>query len=498
MSGDELRLASPVLAVLGAAVAALGIGISSSRRGVRDAVEWAAYFGLLGAILLVHFAAPADSATAFNGALVGDKLSRFVSLAILIAAALTVLVSIDPVAARGVLVPEYVALLLTCTAGLLLLVMAGDLITLFLAVEILSIALYVLCGICREDPRSNEAGMKYFVLGAFATGFLLYGMALLYGATGTVQLDQLGARLAAGDLKPLGLAGIVLLVVGFAFKIGAAPFHMWVPDVYEGAPTAVTGFMSVAVKAAGVGALARILVSGLPNSSGVWSDILWVLAALTVVVGNLGALTQVSVKRMLAYSSIAHTGYALIGFAVFPGSPGDPAADGPAAAIFYTFAYTVMTVGAFMFLGYAGRPASGDKPAREAETFDDLAGLARRRPVAAALMTVFMISLAGLPPTAGFFGKFLLLKSAVDAGHLSLAILVIVTSLVSVAYYLRVVVAMYMKEPPEGQAAEAPERPDFNVGMAVVIAAVLTLALGLYPVYYLNFSRQAVEMLVGR
>lgn len=499
MTRAELILGSPVLTVLAAAALALTVGVAFRRNWTRDAVEWIAYLGVIGAIVLVHYGGSVESVTGFQGTITADRLSRFISLAVLIATALTVLVAIDPLAAKGVPIPEFVALLLTSAAGMLILVMAADLITAFLGIEILSIALYVLCGITRTDPRSNESAMKYFVLGAFATGFLLYGMALLYASTGTVYFASM--RLPP---EPITIAGICLLVAGFAFKIGAFPFHMWVPDVYEGAPTAVTGFMSVAVKAAAFGAMARIFMTALGTAAVDWSHLMAGLAVMTLVVGNLGALTQKSVKRMLAYSSIAHTGYALLGLAVAVPAGGDRMiSPGPAASIFYVFVYTLMTIGAFIFLIYAGRPATGGQPGKEAETLDDLAGLAKRRPWAAAFMTVFMVSLSGLPPTAGFFGKFLLFKSCVDAGRPELALVGVVMSIVSVVYYLKVVVAMHMQEPAESpeaaaRATESPERPDFNVGMAAFIAAALTLALGLYPTYYLRFSQQAIEALLSR
>ena len=286
--------------------------------------------------------------------------------------------------------------------------MAADLITLFLAIEIMSIAIYVLCGITRTDGRSTEAAVKYFVQGAFATAFLLYGMALLYGATGTVHLGAISVSLE-GAVSPMALAGMGLLMVGFLFKIGAAPFHLWVPDVYEGAPTSVTAFMSVAVKAAGFAAMVRLFVGGLGDMSATWLPIAVGVSALTMIWGNLGAVTQKSVKRMLAYSSVAHTGYALVGLAC-------RGTEGPAAALFYLFVYTFMTLGAFAMLIFAG------KGGKDAETYDDFAGLAKRRPWSALFMTVFMVSLAGVPPLAGFFGKFMLFKAAVQAGQVPLAI----------------------------------------------------------------------------
>jgi NADH-quinone oxidoreductase subunit N len=484
MSGAEWSMAAPVLALLGAALAVVTYDLFAPPAWGRGAIEALTYLGLIAAIPLLFLR---GSGVGFGGAIIADDLSRFISLAVVVATVLTAVVSWDSLGAKRAPMAEFAALLLTAAAGMMLLVMSYDLITMFLSVEILSLALYVLCGITRADGRSNESAMKYFILGAFATGFLLYGMALIYGSAGTVFFEAMGAKLHMAP-PALVLAGLGLLVAGFAFKIGAAPFHMWVPDVYEGAPTPVTAFMSVAVKAAGFGALVRLVLDGMPGQSAAWLPLVWGLAALTMIVGNLGALTQTSVKRMLAYSSIAHTGYALIGLAA--AQPGLP--DGPAASIFYTAVYTVMTLGAFVFLMFAGRPG------REAETYDDLAGLGRRRPWAAAFMTVLMVSLAGIPPTAGFFGKFMLFKASVDAGQVGLAILGVVTSVVSVAYYLRVVVAMYMKEGPHGEEASGEGAPayDATTGLAVGVSALLTLALGLFPGWALDFSRSAVERLL--
>jgi NADH-quinone oxidoreductase subunit N len=491
MSAADWGAAAPVLALLGAAFAAVSFDLFFPRMRERGATEMIAYAGLVAAMLASW---GLGGGVAFGGALAADDLSRFVTMAVLVATMLAAIASADALGARRVLLPEYFALLLSAAAGMVLLAMSHDLITMFLSVEIFSLALYVLCGITRRDARSNESAMKYFILGSFATGFLLYGMALIYGASGSVFLPAIALRLPAVP-SALALAGVGLLVAGFAFKIGAAPFHMWVPDVYEGAPTPVTAFMSVAVKAAAFGALVRLLVAGLPGQHEGWGPLMGGLAALTMVVGNLGALAQKSVKRMLAWSSVAHAGYALIGLAVAAGADGKIGAAGPSATLFYAAAYTVMTLGAFLFLMFAGKAPSAASPGREAETYDDLNGLAKRRPWAAALMTVLMVSLAGIPPTAGFFGKFTLFKAAVDSGHSALAVLAVLTSVLSAAYYLRVVVAMYMKDPAPSED-DAPERPDASAGLAVAVSAALTIYLGIMPGAVLEWARQAVQALL--
>ncbi len=493
MRAAEWGAAGPVLALLAAAFAAVTIDLFFPRSRERGVTEWITYGGLILALLL-SWVLPGG--VAFDGALVSDNLSRFVTLAVLVAAMLAAVASADALGARRVLLPEYFALLLSAAAGMILLAMSLDLITMFLSVEILSLALYVLCGITRRDPRSNESAMKYFVLGSFATGFLLYGMTLIYGASGSVFLEGMALRLPSAP-SAMALAGVGMLVAGFAFKIGAAPFHMWVPDVYEGAPTPVTAFMSVAVKTAALGAFARLLVGGLPGQEEGWGPLIGALAALTMIVGNLGALTQKSVKRMLAWSSVAHAGYALIGLAVAAGGSDGRigSEEGPAAALFYAAAYTVMTIGAFLFLMFAGRAPTAASPGREAETYDDLNGLAKRRPWAAAMMTLLMVSLAGIPPTAGFFGKFMLFRAAVNADHAILAVLAVLTSVVSAAYYLRVVVAMYMKDAPAATDEEA-GGPDMSAGLAVAFSAILTVYLGLMPGDVLGWAKDAITTLI--
>jgi NADH-quinone oxidoreductase subunit N len=496
MTGVDWGAAAPIVALLGAAFLAVAVDLFFPRSRERGATELIAYAGLVAAMVASW---SLKGGVAFGGALVADDLSRFVTMAVLVATMLAAIASADSLGARRVLLPEYFALLLTAAAGMILLAMSHDLVTMFLSVEILSLALYVLCGITRQDPRANESAMKYFVLGAFATGFLLYGMTLIYGASGSVFLEGMAFKLA-GPTSGLAIAGVGLLIAGFAFKIGAAPFHMWVPDVYEGAPTPVTAFMSVAVKTAALGALARLLVTGLPGQEEAWGPLIGGVAALTMIVGNLGALTQKSVKRMLAWSSVAHSGYALIGLAVAAGGVDGRIAspDGPAAALFYAAAYTVMTLGAFLFLMFAGKPPTAVSPGREAETYDDLNGLARRRPWAAAMMTILMVSLAGIPPTAGFFGKFTLFRAAVDANQAILAVLAVVTSVISAAYYLRVVVAMYMKDeaPAPGSSEEPVARPDLSAGLAVAVSAALTLYLGLAPGAILEWAREAFVALL--
>jgi NADH-quinone oxidoreductase subunit N len=333
----------------------------------------------------------------------------------------------------------------------------------FLGLELMSIPIYVLAGFDRGRLRSNEAAMKYFLIGAFASAVMLYGMALLYGASGSTSFEALRAGIDTGS--PMATIGVGLVMVGFAFKISSVPFHQWTPDVYEGAPSAVTAFMSVTVKATAVGALLRFVGLGLGPLDEALVDVLWVLAALTIVVGNVMAVIQDNVKRMLAYSSIGHAGYILVGLVA--GTP-----DGFSAIVFYLVAYTFMNLGAFgvvVALAHRGQ---------DCERIESFAGLAQRRPTLAAMMTLFMLALAGIPPTVGFFAKFKIFMAAVNAGHVSLAVIGVLMSVVSVYFYLRIPVLMYMRDPGE----ETPRMTiDSFEALVLGICVVAVIALGIWP-----------------
>jgi NADH-quinone oxidoreductase subunit N len=389
---------------------------------------------------------------------------------------------------------EYYALILFSIIGMMVMVMAGDLFTFFLGLETMSIAVYALTGLRKNDPRSSEAALKYFLMGAFATGFLLFGIALVYGMTGSVALRDLAKALSAVDpflTQPLLGLGLVLIVIGFAFKIAAVPFHMWAPDVYEGAPTPVTGFMAVGVKAAAFIALLRIVVVGFgaanEMSDPIWLRLLSGLAVLTILVGNALALVQQNVKRMLAYSSIAHAGYALIGVVV-AGLGHETAGAG---VIFYLTTYTFMTLGAFGVLTFLERRDGG----LEAERFGAFAGVGYKHPALGAAMSLFMISLGGLPPTGGFFGKLYVFSAAIRAGQTGLALVGIFGSIISIYYYLRVVVAFYMKDVPDpGPTPQATPSTQLTIGLALSAAGVLYL--GIYPSWWIEFGKRAMESLV--
>ena len=496
MHVSELMSILPALALIVGAFAVVAVGTAvrpEKRQGLSEFICYAVLTIALATAfspIARHQGTESVAVEGFNRAVRLDELALFMTLAVIAATGLTVVLSADAMKGLEAAHGEYYGLVLLAGAGMMLLVEAQELITFFISLEILSLALYALSGLLRRDTRSNEAAIKYFVMGAFASGFVLYGMALLYGATGSLLLPEIGERLRSSSPdqpESLVTTGIVLLTIGLAFKVGAVPFHQWVPDVYEGAPTSVTAFMSVSVKAAGFGALLRILLTAAHSEVASWGPIFWGLAVATMVVANLLAVVQQNVKRMLAYSSVAHTGYVLAGLASLQRSGGVSLTQTGAAAIYYLFVYTFMTLGAFAFLIYAGR---GDK---DAEDIGDFAGLAKRKPWSAMAMTVFMLSLGGIPPTAGFFGKFLLFKAMVEAGEYPLVIVGVLSSAVSLYYYLRVVVYMYMK--PEPQGAETP-RFGFNAGLVVVACAVFTLALGLLPAHYLTLSYQSIEMLL--
>jgi NADH-quinone oxidoreductase subunit N len=404
--------------------------------------------------------------TIFHGMLIIDNFSLFFQYLFLIIAGVSAFLSIKFNERESIERGEYYALLLFASTGMALMASSVDLILTFLGIEILSIATYILAGFKKTDPRSNESSLKYFLLGSFATAILLYGIALIYGGTGStnyLEIQQVAA-LTRG-VQSTTLIGMGLLLVGLGFKVALVPFHSWVPDVYEGAPTPVTAFMAVGPKAAGFAALVRILVQIFPHMAQDWVPILWVLAILTMTLGNVVAVLQTNVKRMLAYSAIAHAGYILVG--IVPNSE-----MGFSAVLFYLVVYTAMNLVAF------GIILSFSKKGDERVYLDDYAGLGRKAPFAAAALSLALISLAGIPLTGGFIGKFYLFSAAIQKGFVGLAIVGVLNSVVSVFYYFRVLIYMYVKEPSE--AAEQ-EPLSWSVQAVVGILAVIILFLGIHP-----------------
>jgi NADH-quinone oxidoreductase subunit N len=442
-----------------------------------------ALLGLAGALAsVIVLALRGVRGAKLGGAYVLDDFSLFLHALILAVAIVAVLISPSYLRATAADRGEYYALVLFSVVGMLGLVSCLELVSLFVALEIMSVALYAAAGLHRGRPESTESAMKYFLTGAFSSAFFLYGVALLYGVSGSTWVDRIATAVGAarGGQAALALLGAGLLLVGFGFKVASVPFHMWAPDVYEGAPTTVTALMAAGVKAAAFGGFLRVFLRALPALADQWQPAVAVLALLTMVVGNLGALAQSNLKRMLAYSSVAHAGYLLTALVAAPGG-------GTEAVLFYLVAYAVVNLGGF------GALAALAREGREPLSLDDVAGLAQRRPALAAALAVFMVSLTGVPVSAGFVGKFYLFRAAVDAGYVTLALVGFLMSVVSAYYYLRVVVAMYMRD-PVGEDSWAPVSPASAVALA--FSAVVILGLGIYPGPLLNWARQAAQGLL--
>lgn len=412
-----------------------------------------------------------------------DEYRYLASLLFLFAAGATIVFSLDYLGREGIRGPEFHALVLLATVGMMLLGGASDLVLVFLGLEVMSVAAYVLAAYDRRSAFSAEAGLKYFLIGAFASGFLLYGIALVYGATGTTNLVMIGAQLAAGTLPVMAGLGLGLLLIGFLFKVSAVPFHMWAPDVYDGAPTPVTGLMATGIKAAGFVALTRLLLVAFPASSAIWQPVIGILAILTMAAGNLMALAQRSIKRMLAYSSVAHAGYLLA--AVWPGTK-----IGAASVQLYLLAYALTSLAAFGLLAALGRGGERDL------TADDLAGLARTRPWTAAAFSVVLLSLLGFPGTLGFIGKWMILSALVTSGQWLMPVVLVLASAVSAGYYLPIIMAMYMKPPREG--AEAPGALATPAGLIVAAIVAVLLVAGVWPAGLLADSMAVAETLFTR
>ncbi len=450
---------------------------------------WAvAFFGSLAA-LASTIASWGTEQEAFSQLVRMDNLSNFFAVIFLMVGLITLCLSDSYVQREGLPAGEYYTLLLISMTGMVFMAQANDLMTVYLGIEIMSIPVYVLVAMMSKSPKSPEAGLKYLLLGGFASAILLFGIALLYGAVGTTQLADI-LRQAPGALKasdPLFLAGVGLLLVGMGFKVSLVPFHMWTPDAYEGAPTSVTAFMSVAVKAAGFSVLIRVIVLSLSPMAVDWSQIFWWLAVLSMVLGNVVALVQENIKRMLAYSSIAHAGYVLV--ALTTGTE-----TGIHAALIYLFIYALMNLGAFGVVIAVSR--EGDQGVE----IRDYTGMARKRPLYALAMAVFMFSLAGVPPTAGFIGKFYAFSAAVKAGYVWLAVIGVLMSAVSAYFYLRVLVVMYMKEPEAGAEYSAgPWGAPIGAGVSVSlwVCALSILFLGIWPGWLSHFAQQALQGLTS-
>ena len=414
--------------------------------------------------------------TQFDDMFKVDNFSLFFNIIFLVSTILVVLISMSYLDRGDRKQGPYYLLILLATLGMMLMAAGNELIIVFLGLELMSLSLYVLASYFRESPASSEAGMKYLLLGAFASAFFLYGIALIYGGAGTTSVPAIAEAITAENKSPLLLAGMFLLVVGFGFKVAIVPFHQWAPDVYEGAPTTIAAFISAGPKAAGFAAFLRIFMEALPNLQVEWSGVLILLAMLTMTVGNVIAIAQTNIKRMLAYSSIAHAGYVLIGLA----AAND---DGISSAMLYLLIYCVMNIGAFGAVILA-RTEDG-----ESLMISDYAGLGTRKPLLAIFMSVMLLSLAGFPPTAGFVGKFYIFKAAVGAGHIWLVIIGAVNTAISAFYYLRVVVTMYMREPEE-ELEFSPYASTLVIGL--IIAVVGVFLIGILPSLMLTPAQNSV------
>ena len=468
-----------ILTVFGTAIMLIEPVLSPIRS--RKPLGWLAIAGVVLAAFASWYQLDFGTTRAFSGTVQADAFSVFFNLVIAGVVLVTLLTSLNyfegnrasgpaghlgaPIASHA---GEYFALLLFAAVGMMLMTSSTELLMVFIGLEISSIATYILCGFRKGQATGTESSIKYFLLGSFATAFFLYGIALAFGATGSTSIPAIAAGMATTVAPRLALMAVAMILIGMGFKVSAAPFHVWTPDVYQGAPAPVVGLMSTAPKAAAFAVLLRILFSGFPRFEPRWSALIWILAVLSMTIGNLGALLQRDVKRMLAYSSIAHAGYLLVAFTAFPG-------DGIAAACFYTAAYAAMNVGAFAVLTQISGYDEGTR------TIDDYTGLALKRPLLAGLLAFFLLSLIGIPFTGGFFGKFYVFTAALHAGHVWLAVIGLLNSGVACFYYLRLLAALYARPATEDARAFAGRSGGLPAGIGLALAALATLLLGILP-----------------
>ena len=446
----------------------------------RKPLGWIAILGTLGAGIASAyqtFFASDHALRAFSNNIQVDTFSIFFHLLISAVVLVTLLGSLDYFEGKASHAGEYFALVLFGAVGMMLMTCSVELLMVFIGLEISSIASYIMAGMRKGKPTASESSVKYFLLGSFATAFFLYGIALAFGATGSTSISAIAAALGATATPRLAFMALAMIIIGLGFKVSAAPFHVWTPDVYQGAPAPVVGLMSTAPKAAAFAVLLRITFSGFPGMQHRWSILMWVLAALSMTIGNLGALLQRDVKRMLAYSSIAHAGYLLVAFTAFP-------QEGIAAALFYTATYAAMNVGAFAVITQIG---GFNETSR---TIDDYTGIALKRPVLAAVFAFFLLSLIGIPFTGGFFGKFYVFSAAIGAGHVWLAVVGLLNSGIACFYYLRLLAAMYSRKESTHHEAEI-RSVSLPAAIGLTLAAVATLVLGILPGNVLEMAQYA-------
>ena len=465
-----------VLCAFGIVIMVLDPFVGPARQRV---LGWLAFAGTLLALAAVHIVAH-DQGPAYSNLIHADGFSLFVHVVVIGAAALAILGSINYLDAEGIQRGEYYALVLFATAGMGILGGSNELVTAFLGLEMSSISTYILAGFRRRALASNEASLKYFILGSFATAFFLYGIAMVYGATGSTQIDKIQAALAGAQRLPdLAILGLGLIFVGLGFKVVVAPFQIYAPDVYEGAPSPVTALLASGPKAATFAVMLRIFYVAFGSAGSLWFWAVWVSALLTMFIGNFAALVQSNVKRMLAYSSIAHAGYIMVGFIASTDV-------GIAAVLFYLAAYALMKIGAFLVIAHLGQ--QGEKRLE----IHDYAGLGMRQPVLAACFSLFLLSLLGLPATGGFLGKFFAFQAALDSRVVWLVVIAAINSVIGAYYYLRVIIAMYFWEPSKDYVPSA-VAPALTVALS--LAAIGTLYLGIFPARVLVLAKSAADSL---
>jgi NADH-quinone oxidoreductase subunit N len=467
----------PILTLAGFGIIVLMVDLLSPRRpGDKNFLAYISLIGIVVAAILTKNST-GTALFSFHESFAIDNYSLFFNFIFLLSTGLVILISHNYIKREEINYGEYYALILFSTIGMMLMASGADLLNIYIGLEIMSVSIYILTGFKRSKVTSNEASLKYFLLGAFATGFLLYGISIIYGSTGAINLKEIAGFIAGkgGTVDPLFLMGMGLIIIGLGFKVASVPFHAWVPDVYEGAPTAITAFMSVGPKAAAFAAFFRVFLTAFGSTHYEWQKIIYIIAVLTMTVGNVIALAQTNIKRMLAYSSIAHAGYLLIALVAANNL-------GVSGVLFYVLAYTFMNIGAFAIVIVLSQ---------KDDTFiqiNDYAGLGFKHPFLAIAMTFFLLSMAGVPPMAGFVGKFYIFSAAIKSGYVGLAIIGVINSVISVYYYLRITVIMYMKEPVR----------DFTsltlsplIIAAIVISVIGTLHLGIFPSQVMEIAQQS-------
>lgn len=474
---DLVVVLPPLLLIAGGIVILLAdLFVPAHRKAITG---WASFAPFILA-LLAALALWGQTGPAFNGMVSLDGYALFLDIIFAGAGIATLAFALRYNESRGIQRGEFYPLLLFAASGMMLMGHATNLLIVFIALELLSIPLYILCGIARRNVESQESALKYFLLGAFASGFVAYGIALVYGSTGAFDLNAIARAISAGQHTDAIVlyAGAGLILAGLGFKVAAVPFHMWAPDVYEGAPTSVTGFMAAATKAAGFAAVARVFLFGMGDLIALWQPVVAVLAALTMIVGNVAALAQTNLKRMLGYSSIAHAGYALVGIAA-------GGQTGASSVLFYLAAYAATTLAAFAVMTVMSAPEGED------QSIESYAGMIHRQPWLAVTLAIAMLSLTGIPPLAGFAGKYFLFRSAVESGLIWLAVIGALTSVVSAGYYLRVVVVMFMREPGAQTPALSAAGPARSA--AIATTSLLTILIGILPAPLLDTVARGVQ-----